>query len=86
MGGGRKFHYPKYVWSPAGGWWNQPTAWQRNTAVAFGAIALLNLAVFNLSRQLERRPVAPHKHIPSQLWCTHAEEDDPSLAKGWGSR
>lgn len=122
MGGGRKFHYPKYVWSPAGGWWNQPKvreealvwtsgslslffsscnprsssharshltlgcrscflthihthcrsishhwcssishhwchtcgqAWQRNSAVAFAAIFAINLAIFNVSRQLE---------------------------------
>lgn len=21
LGGGRRFHYPQHVWSPAGGWW-----------------------------------------------------------------
>eukprot|EP00953_Heterococcus_sp_UTEX-ZZ885_P020350 11396-Heterococcus_DN1.PRE.1 len=34
----------------------------------------------------QRRPNAPHHHIPSQLWSKHAEEDDPSLKEGWGTR
>lgn len=33
MGGGRRFHYPKWVWSPAGGWWANPENWKRNTAL-----------------------------------------------------
>jgi hypothetical protein len=33
MGGGHKFHYPKWVWSPAGGWWANPPNWKRNTAI-----------------------------------------------------
>lgn len=33
MGGGRQFDYPKWVWSPAGGWWANPTHWKRNTAI-----------------------------------------------------
>lgn len=33
MGGGRRFPYPKYVWSPAGGWWANPAHWKRNTAI-----------------------------------------------------
>ena len=31
MGGGHHFEYPKWVWSPAGGWWPKPQAWKRNT-------------------------------------------------------
>ncbi|CAN0119189.1 unnamed protein product, partial [Phaeothamnion confervicola] len=49
MGGGRKFYYPKYVWAPSGGWWPQPAAWKRNTAVAFAFIGLVNYAVFQIS-------------------------------------
>ncbi len=33
MGGGRKFEYPKWVWSPAGGWWPNPTNWKRNSVI-----------------------------------------------------
>jgi hypothetical protein len=40
MGGGRQFDYPKWVWSPAGGWWANPTHWKRNTAV-YGAFVVL---------------------------------------------
>jgi hypothetical protein len=33
MGGGRKFAYPKWVWSPSGGWWPTPANWKRNSAI-----------------------------------------------------
>lgn len=39
MGGGRKYHYPKWVWSPAGGWWAAPASWKRNTAIYAVAVA-----------------------------------------------
>lgn len=32
MGGGRRFEYPKWVWTPAGGWWANPKNWKANTA------------------------------------------------------
>mmetsp|Transcript_25416 Transcript_25416/g.37476 ORF Transcript_25416/g.37476 Transcript_25416/m.37476 type:complete len:81 (-) Transcript_25416:123-365(-) len=32
MGGGRRFPFPKYVWTPYGGWWADPKNWKRNTA------------------------------------------------------
>ena len=31
----KKFDYPKYVWSPSGGWWCNPRHWKRNTMYAF---------------------------------------------------
>ena len=40
MGGGHHFEYPKWVWSPSGGWWPKPLAWKRNTAI-FGCFAAL---------------------------------------------
>jgi hypothetical protein len=67
------------VWSPAGGWWVAPKSWQRNTGVAFAVIGFAVLNLFNISASKERRPIAPYKHIPSQKWCKHAKEDDPSL-------
>jgi hypothetical protein len=33
MGGGHHFPYPKWVWSPSGGWWPSPVHWKRNTAI-----------------------------------------------------
>jgi hypothetical protein len=39
MGGGRQFLYPKWVWSPAGGWWANPTHWKRNSMI-YGAFVV----------------------------------------------
>ena len=33
MGGGHHFEYPKWVWSPSGGWWPKPQAWKRNAGL-----------------------------------------------------
>ena len=35
MGGGRRFWYPKWVWTPTGGWWPEAKTphWKRNTAI-----------------------------------------------------
>lgn len=53
MGGGRHFHYPKYVWSPSGGWWSNPANWKANTAVALAGVAITALGVFTLSAARE---------------------------------
>ncbi|KAL4146392.1 hypothetical protein PRNP1_012256 [Phytophthora ramorum] len=34
MSGGGEYPYPKYTWSPAGGWWAKTKNWQRKTGVA----------------------------------------------------
>ena len=39
MGGGHHFHYPKWVWSPSGGWWPTPANAGRNAAI-YGVFAL----------------------------------------------
>ncbi|KAJ7141303.1 hypothetical protein C8R44DRAFT_763162 [Mycena epipterygia] len=41
MGGGGRYPYPKFVWSPAGGWWSQPANWKMNTFIASCGIALV---------------------------------------------
>lgn len=33
LGGGRQFAYPKWVWSPSGGWWANPVNRNRNLAI-----------------------------------------------------
>jgi hypothetical protein len=33
MGGGHRFHYPKWVWSPSGGWWPNPVNAKRNALI-----------------------------------------------------
>ena len=55
QGGTKTFDYPKYVWSPSGGWWCNPRYWRRNTAVAFFAIFSLSIPVFYISSRLEVR-------------------------------
>lgn len=39
MGGGRGFKYPKWVWSPAGGWWVKPVGMNRNTGLFLALFA-----------------------------------------------
>uniref|UniRef100_A0A1X7UGN9 Uncharacterized protein n=1 Tax=Amphimedon queenslandica TaxID=400682 RepID=A0A1X7UGN9_AMPQE len=80
-GGTKEFPYPKYVWSPSGGWWCNPRHWRRNTNIGLLIVVLSCIPVAYISAKLERRPVAPYRHIPSQRWCKYAETDDPSLQK-----
>lgn len=48
--GGRRYLYPKFVWSPAGGWWNNaPPNWERNTAIGFVALGIAASAIFRVS-------------------------------------
>jgi hypothetical protein len=44
-------------------------------------VGVLAVVIFNVSASKERRPIPPRVHIPSQYWCKHAVEDDPSLKK-----
>ena len=69
------------VWAPSGGWYSNPPKWKRNTGFAVGALFIMSAITFKISSDLERRPRPPLRHIPSQMWCKHALEDDPSLAK-----
>jgi hypothetical protein len=39
MSGGGEYPYPKYTWSPAGGWWAKTKNWQRKTGVALVVMA-----------------------------------------------
>ncbi|KAJ7451810.1 hypothetical protein B0H11DRAFT_310046 [Mycena galericulata] len=41
MGGGGRYPYPKFVWSPAGGWWSQPANWKMNTFIMSCGIAVV---------------------------------------------
>jgi hypothetical protein len=61
------------VWSPAGGWWNNPAHWKRNTGFAAAAIGMIAFGLFKVSAAKERRPVAPSgRTVPSQMWCAYA--------------
>jgi hypothetical protein len=51
MGGGRRFHFPKWVWTPYGGWWADPPKWKRDTAIALVAINTTMYFVFQWSEK-----------------------------------
>lgn len=53
QGGTKVFDYPKYVWSPSGGWWCNPRRWKRNTVYAFIIGGGLSVVVAYISAQLE---------------------------------
>ena len=82
MGGGPAMPYPKWVWTPAGGWYCNPPNWKRNTGLALAGYAFISYAVFKLSTSLERRPSPPYNFIPSQSWCKYAATDDPRVRRG----
>ena len=82
MGAGPQMPYPKWVWTPAGGWYCHPPNWQRNTAIVACGWAVAWYFVFNLSASLERRLCPPCRPIPSQSWCKYAKIDDPSYTSG----
>ncbi|KAL9709121.1 hypothetical protein Ac2012v2_007474 [Leucoagaricus gongylophorus] len=69
MGGGARYPYPKYVWSPAGGWWVRPSNWASNTVIAIGGMATVLYAVWKISADREDRIVQPNRFIPSMLWA-----------------
>ena len=64
MGGARRFPYPKWVWSPSGGWWPNPVNWKRNTAIYLGASFLICAAAGNWSNKNTVR-----HHIMPSLYC-----------------
>lgn len=45
MGGGLKYHYPKWVWSPAGGWWPKVKNANRNGAIYIGTVLLISYCI-----------------------------------------
>lgn len=51
--------YPKHVWSPAGGWYAQPSNWKANTAVFSLAIFGVTALVWKLSAEKEFRHKMP---------------------------
>ncbi|KAG6972769.1 hypothetical protein JG688_00003850 [Phytophthora aleatoria] len=55
MSGGGEYPYPKYTWSPAGGWWAKTKNWQRKTGVALVALAAVAgpIALFSSSNHIK---------------------------------
>ena len=72
--------YPKWVWTPTGGYWCNPPNWKRNTAICAGVWSVVLYFGFKWSSANERRYLPPVDYpIPSQYWCKHACEDDPRV-------
>ncbi|ELR18194.1 uncharacterized protein ACA1_369260 [Acanthamoeba castellanii str. Neff] len=83
MGGGPRFPFPKWVWSPAGGWWceNPPNA-QRNLRIVLGLNFAIAGAVFFISAANERRLLShPTIPVPSQRWSAWTKVDDPDYKR-----
>ncbi|TFK31914.1 hypothetical protein BDQ12DRAFT_68685 [Crucibulum laeve] len=76
MGGGARYPYPKYVWSPAGGWWVNPSNWKSNTFIAFAGGLAVVYAAWNVSANREERTQPPTRWIPSMLWAREFREKD----------
>ena len=83
--GAVNFPYPKWVWSPAGGFWCNPPNWKRNTAIVAAVWGAALYFTFKWSSANERCYLPPVDYpIPSQFWRKHAVEDDPRLKDmGW---
>ena len=58
------------VWSPSGGWHADPRFWRRNTAVAFGVIAVVAYGIASVSTKLEVR--ARRLRLRSAALAQHA--------------
>ena len=87
--GAVNFPYPKWVWSPAGGYWCNPPNWARNTMICAGVWGVVLFFGCRFSSENERRYLPPvFPGIPSQYWCKHAIEDDPRLVTelGWKNK
>ena len=77
MGGSAGGFDTTKVWSPAGGWFADPKYWKRNTMLGFAFLGVASATIFNYSRQVEQRPLAPTRRIPSQGWCANFPEGSP---------
>lgn len=59
-GGDRRYFYPKYVWSPSGGWWNHtPANYKGSLLVASIAMGGIFYAIFTASANNEVRGGVP---------------------------
>ena len=77
MGGSAGGFDTTKVWSPAGGWFADPKYCKRNTMLGFAFLVVASATIFNYSRQVEQRPLAPTRRIPSQGWCANFPEGSP---------
>ncbi|KAI9137063.1 hypothetical protein BKA69DRAFT_64549 [Paraphysoderma sedebokerense] len=69
MGAGPQHPYPKWVWSPTGGWYSQPKAWKTNTFIMATAMAGAVALIWKFSAEKEWRYQQPTGWIPSMMWA-----------------
>ena len=55
MGGGHRYPYPKWVWTPSGGWWPNPKNANRNGLIYAG---FMSVVCFLAVRHCEPRTVS----------------------------
>ncbi|EEU34366.1 hypothetical protein NCS52_01262900 [Fusarium sp. LHS14.1] len=67
MGGGGKVPYPKHVWSPAGGWYAQPSNWRGNTIIAGVVMAGIVAVTWKFSAE---RETWAHRPEPGQWYAS----------------
>mmetsp|Transcript_33908 Transcript_33908/g.95410 ORF Transcript_33908/g.95410 Transcript_33908/m.95410 type:complete len:96 (-) Transcript_33908:116-403(-) len=84
MGGTKKFPYPKYVWSPTGGYWNDnPKGWKGNTRVAMGGLFLFCACLMKLSFSRQNHTLGYSGPVWSAKYAGQpAEKYQPSVTEG----
>jgi len=55
MGGGERYPYPQWVWSPIGGWWAEHKQWKRNTGLAILGMFVIAIPIIRYSLANEQR-------------------------------
>ncbi|RKO98483.1 hypothetical protein CXG81DRAFT_30444 [Caulochytrium protostelioides] len=83
-GGGARFPYPRWVWTPFGNAWPNPRHGIMNNVVSYGIAGFVAYHVFQYSASIERRAQYPDRWIPSMLWAK--EFHDPVLVAQWKER
>ena len=76
-GGGGQFPHPKYVWSPAGGWWGNTKDGPRNTVIAAGVIVATSASIWSLGSSLEVSLILGWRIIPTRERRSEAAEPRP---------
>lgn len=64
-----QYAYPKWVWTPYGGWWPLPARWKRNMFIQGVGLAVASAVVLKWSADKEYRFNYPDKWIPSMLYA-----------------
>ncbi|KAI3659929.1 hypothetical protein MP638_004956 [Amoeboaphelidium occidentale] len=72
---GPRYNYPKWVWSPTGGWWADPKYWRRNLAGVVSAFLIPGtLFSFWVSSQYEEYHRPPQRFYLSMLYAKQFQE------------